>query len=258
MPPHEVYRRWRHRMTLTPGREHLRRALLAGGLLVLLGFWNLADQPGPPGGGEGGPGWAQMQLLLRALAWIGLVVAILSRRIASIGLTVEEQRHIAELRRQARETGTPRVLIWGLAAFALSFALLVGVFTVRPPHVTDPGSVQIVFLPGRLLLLLAAAGPFVMTACGLAGLRLIRHSHPRRPGLHLALFEALAVPLLLFDGLIVWTTRVLIELLTQDHVRWSRAMPFGLLLCVLINFAIVRWVWRAMSRPAAGSAHPER
>jgi predicted Ser/Thr protein kinase len=246
-PPHAVYRRWRHRMLLTPGREHLKRALFAAGLLVFLGFWNLADLPGPPGGGEGGPGWAQIQLLLRAFAWVGLVVAILSRRIASIGLTVEEQQHIADLRRRMRQTGTPRALIWGITLPVIAMSLLVALMLWRRA-ITPPGST--VALGGPSWVVLVLLGPVLMTACGLIGLSMVQRSRVRRPGLALALFESLFVPLAILDGLIVWALEAIAEAIKPTLGSDAMLAP-ALLVCLVVNILLMRWARRAARR-----AHP--
>ena len=110
-----------------------------------------------------------------------------------------------------------------------------------------------------------AAAPFGATICGAIALSQIRRSGGRLYGLGLALFDTLVFPLLLLDGLIAW------GLMGIFHVLFN---PFGggvwapgeymaakqawyaliALVCLLVDFLIVFWAWRAAKKPVGADS----
>jgi hypothetical protein len=102
------------------------------------------------------------------------------------------------------------------------------------------------------LIPLGLTAPFASTILGYVGLAHIRHSAGRLYGLGLALFDALLFPLLLLDGVVVLLLANVVGFL-HSMVGFSENMVVfywgvGLLISVLLDFFIVRKVWRSCRR----------
>ena len=107
------------------------------------------------------------------------------------------------------------------------------------------------------ILILLLATPIGVPILGYVALKQIRRSAGRLDGLGLALFDLWAFPLLAFHAVIAG--------LGIFAVRASASGPGGvvaLLLivvaCVVADFLIVRWVWRAVNQPPAGAIPADR
>ena len=113
-----------------------------------------------------------------------------------------------------------------------------------------------VFLPG-------IAAPFGTTILGIVAISDIRHSQGRLLGLPLAIFDALFYPLLLLDGIavvVVGITCRLVVSLAHSFGDWTGSPTWFLSvfimlllavpLCFLLDFFIVRAVWKRCKIPA--------
>ena len=100
--------------------------------------------------------------------------------------------------------------------------------------------------------------PLATTILGLAAIKDIRYSNGRIVGLSLALADALLFPLLVLNGLVLFSLQAAVRGtgLHLDPVWMAPeiALPFfllGLLVCAALNYIIVRACWRAARRPVA-------
>ena len=125
-------------------------------------------------------------------------------------------------------------------------------------------AMNIFFLLLPILLPIVAA-PIGVPIMGYCAIHKIRRSEGRLYGLPLALFDALFFPLLALDGLILWAWYFGLHLLdehkinpdgsfTASSVSKSAILLMTLLTCAAVDFIVIRWAWRAASRPLSGSS----
>jgi len=110
--------------------------------------------------------------------------------------------------------------------------------------------------------LLALTAVIGTTILGWVAVAQIRRSEGRRYGLWLAVFDGLLFPLLVLDGVMVGAAFLMFTPL--DQLLSRQVPPVGIPLLLLepaalglmawVDFLIIRRVWRAVSRPRAGSA----
>ncbi len=109
------------------------------------------------------------------------------------------------------------------------------------------------------LLPLGAAAPFGTTILGWVAISQIRHSCGRLFGLGLAVFDALAYPLLVSDALILAPAPLMLRSSAAQvpgqvarpwiGYWWVWLAAFGLI--AVVDWLIVRAVWRTASKPSA-------
>jgi tRNA A-37 threonylcarbamoyl transferase component Bud32 len=102
-----------------------------------------------------------------------------------------------------------------------------------------------------LLITLSLPGvtaPFGTTILGYVALSQIRHSAGRLYGLGLAFFDALVFPLLVVDYLVMAAGGVLATALLSSAKAQDAATVVDLLVVVVLDFFIVRTIWRFYSR----------
>jgi serine/threonine protein kinase len=98
------------------------------------------------------------------------------------------------------------------------------------------------------LLLPGVTAPFGTTILGYVALSQILHSAGRLYGLGLALFDALVFPLLVVDYLIMAAGSVLATALVSSATAQDMATVVDLLIVVVLDFFIVRKIWRFYRR----------
>ena len=104
----------------------------------------------------------------------------------------------------------------------------------------------------------AFAAPFGHTILGWVAVGQIRRSAGKIYGLGLAVFDGLLFPLLALDGLMGWWIFLLIDgLARHQHPEGAAANPSGVLIIsipviLVVNFIIIRAVWRAVNKGGAG------
>jgi len=110
---------------------------------------------------------------------------------------------------------------------------------------------------------IGAFAPVGTTVLGFVAISRIRHSAGRLYGLGLAAFEALLFPLALLDTLFALGFLVLMKLLifgsSGPYYIWEGLtailmwpLPLALILCALVDWLIIRAVWRSVNRPVKG------
>jgi len=126
-------------------------------------------------------------------------------------------------------------------------------------------AIELLFLVlGALCSIPATTAPFVTTILGWIAVGDIRRSRGRLIGLPLAVFDGLFFPLLLLDwvlfalavGLGLILTRMGFRVapgLGEDGSVALVAIPIGLIACTLIDFMIVKEVWKRMRLQAVSS-----
>ena len=158
------------------------------------------------------------------------------------------------------------------------FWFLPGTRVDVPAGGSPSGSVLLGILAGLLLALLGITAPFGTTLLGWVAVSQIRRSAGKLSGLGLAVFDGLLFPLLLLDGVFAWVVlglvRIVVELTTNfSNVNNPQVHPplmtrlahllsqhpeFTLfviaVLLIVVDFLIIRRVWRAVTKPAANSA----
>lgn len=102
------------------------------------------------------------------------------------------------------------------------------------------------------ILLLLLATPIGVPILGYVALSQIRHSASRLYGLELALFDLWAFPLLALDAAIAGLGVFAAGACTGSFGGVVALLSI-VVACVVIDFLIVRWVWRAVNRPPAGA-----
>lgn len=151
---------------------------------------------------------------------------------------------------------SPRVSPYAIAGLfcGLLFpaALLLGYLTspntVGGPFADAPG------MQRGIIVVLAVLSAVLSCAFGIEGLRQIRASGGRLYGLKLALADALAYPLGIYDLMIV----ALVTYLLGPHPGQpsERLALLGWIIAIVADVFIVRWAWRRATRPVAPSAEP--
>ncbi len=111
-------------------------------------------------------------------------------------------------------------------------------------------------LPGEL-------APFAVTLLGWLAVSQIRRPEARVYGMWLAVFEGLLFPLLALDYGIAWflfELGIALHFWTHNYGSRSDAVlsVCSVLTWAVVDFLIIRGVWRAVNRPAAGSIPLER
>jgi tRNA A-37 threonylcarbamoyl transferase component Bud32 len=118
-------------------------------------------------------------------------------------------------------------------------------------------------LVGLPLMLLGLTAPFVTTILGWIAVSQIRRSAGKLHGLWLAVFDGLLFPLLVLDGALAWLWLVLAKLFARQVLGlqnslfldlWDLTIWVSLALAsvALVDWLIIRRVWRAVNRPLAG------
>ena len=130
--------------------------------------------------------------------------------------------------------------------------------TLSTPNVH---SVHFISIPFLVILIPFILGfPIATTILGITAIRDIRYSQGRIVGLPLAVVDALFFPLLLLNGLffllLILFFRTLFHFGGPSWVTTVAYTPvnialLGLVLCVLVDYLIVRGTWRAARRPVA-------
>ena len=125
-----------------------------------------------------------------------------------------------------------------------------------------PGPVWWQALLSFTLLPLGVISPFGTTILGWIGVSQIRRSAGRLYGMWLALFDGLLFPLLALDGLVVFAcvlaarlvagSRRLHGSLFLDVPEFTVWLLLTILISALVDYVIIRWVWRAVNRPLEG------
>ena len=90
-----------------------------------------------------------------------------------------------------------------------------------------------------------------MMGCGWVAVRQIWHSSGTLYGLSLALFDGLFFPLLVVDGLVcLMVGEIMVTITGPDYHSGASATAavVSLLICVVLDFFIVRKVWRICRR----------
>ncbi|MCE5277624.1 MAG: biopolymer transporter ExbD [Planctomycetaceae bacterium] len=103
------------------------------------------------------------------------------------------------------------------------------------------------------LILVAATAPIGATICGAVAISRIRRSGGAMCGLPLAVADVLIFPLLLLDAIIFYSAALGFGLrhgTMQEQSIWAWS---ACLVCIVADFLIARWAWRAANRPVATS-----
>jgi hypothetical protein len=131
------------------------------------------------------------------------------------------------------------------------------------------GSAEIIQIPAifQLAKIMAVAlvcsAVFAMTILGWVAVTQIRRSAGKLHGLWLAVFDGLLFPLLVLDGALAWLWLVLAKLFARQVLGlqnslfldlWDLTIWVSLALAsvALVDWLIIRRVWRAVNRPLAG------
>ena len=116
------------------------------------------------------------------------------------------------------------------------------------------------------VVLTGCAVPFVATILGWIAVAQIRRSAGKLYGLWLAVFNGLLFPLLALDALIlvawyflcdsVWPHPGGFEGIDTTAKLWVAVTALTAISCCVVDYLIIRRVWRAMNRPVASPAPP--
>ena len=133
-------------------------------------------------------------------------------------------------------------------------AVVLGIILASPLNVLPP-LINLAF--DGLVSLLGFTAPFGTTILGWIAVSHIRHSAGKLYGMGLAVFDGLFFPLLALDGAIVGMVFLGLWLLDQVfHISLRPGIfllaPFVLVVVALIDFVIIRAVWRAVNKGGAG------
>ncbi|MCW5553112.1 MAG: protein kinase [Verrucomicrobiae bacterium] len=154
----------------------------------------------------------------------------------------------------------PLFLIVGVSS--LAFWTVDTVTPSSPP----PGPAWWQLVLGFTLLPLGLTAPFGTTILGTVAISQIRHSRGRLYGLGLAVFDALFFPLLVLNALILGAAVLGLRAMSASHVRteavtmspsWASYWWLGLVVLgviVLVDWLIIRAVWRTANKPVSGGA----
>jgi hypothetical protein len=118
---------------------------------------------------------------------------------------------------------------------------------------------MIVLMP---LIIMVAATPIGVTVLGWVAVSQIRRSGGKLCGMGLAVFDGLLFPLLALDALIAVAFKLLgVAVIRAMHLHGSVRLSILLVLMVaciiVVDWLIVRVVWRAVNRPAEGVPMPQ-
>ena len=163
-----------------------------------------------------------------------------------------------------------RTAVWGAiwAFISLSFLFLIGLRVIGPERVSFSPWISLLLLP---LILLGLTGPFGATILGWHSVSQIRRSEGRLYGMGLSVFDGLLFPLLVLDGVIgqMWCIVIscvlgilsghfstvpydnrhnALDTLLVDHRVWF-VFALALPICGVLNYFIIRSVWRAVNKP---------
>jgi predicted Ser/Thr protein kinase len=117
----------------------------------------------------------------------------------------------------------------------------------------NPGSFWISLLP-LIVFLLGLSAPFGTTIFGCVAISQIRHSAGRLYGMGLAVIDALFFPLLALDGIIAWIWYCVVREPGRPEGSEMMLITATALTCLIVDFRIVQWAWRAANRPVGSSA----
>jgi serine/threonine protein kinase len=157
---------------------------------------------------------------------------------------------------------------WAPLIFFAAVAMFVAFKPVAVPAGGSPSGVSLLgMLIGLPLALLGLSAPFGTTILGWVAVAQIRRSSGRLHGLWLAVFDGLLFPLLAVDGVITWLWLVLAKLFAVQVLRLQGSLFYDLwdmtiwILLALVSVALVDWliiraVWRAVNQPKAAPAPP--
>jgi serine/threonine protein kinase len=161
-----------------------------------------------------------------------------------------------------------RKALWGALWAPALFVASILFFTASAVPRTSSGSPTFQPAIWLVLLMFAVAGvgftaPFGTTILGCVAIGEIRRSAGRLYGLKLALADALFFPLFTLNAALVFLTDVVHEPLRRTLVPDMDSGLFVILLmtatvilCLLLDFFIIRAAWRAVSRPLGATAPP--
>ena len=150
---------------------------------------------------------------------------------------------------------------WALLSFLPAIAMPVLAFSRK--H-NEPATFVLFLTPFLLLGLLGILG---MPLLGCIAVSQIRRSAGKLYGMWLAVFDGLFFPLLVLDGVIAWLWLVLAKLFARQVLGlqnslfldvWDLTIWVSLALAsaALVNWLIIRPVWRAVNKPVAAPAPP--
>lgn len=140
------------------------------------------------------------------------------------------------------------VLLWFMPVTRISGLVL-------PGHATEVLRIS-PFLFGPVMTPWFLGLPIVTTILGVVAIKDIRYSNGRIVGLRLALFDALFFPLLALNVVVfalsisaarIWAMHLIFA--EHSHVLWLAFLSLGVLICVVLDFRIVRACWVALRRP---------
>ncbi len=252
------------RLGMPPGAPGAMLIMLVPGLIAILCIFGIVWSP--PGSFPARFFTIFPVLVFAVAAVVGSLVFALGRRRPS---TDEEVSAIEN------PAGFSRVAIVGAAWFGVA---LVGILTVAGP--IQRGLPWWQTLLSFMILLPTLSAPFGTTILGWVAVSQIRRSAGKLRGLGLAVFDGVLFPLLVLDGFIGWLTFLLTRLVVDFHANPSvvgdprisppfltrlandltqqgvsatlLAVTTGLVILV-VDFLLIRAVWRAMNRPAPAS-----
>jgi tRNA A-37 threonylcarbamoyl transferase component Bud32 len=184
------------------------------------------------------------------------------------------RRHKATAGSEAEQSPRfSRTAIVGAAWSPLFFIAAVLFLTVSTRVVVGPGNLPLgpawwQVLLSFTLLPLGLTAPFGTTILGTVAISQIRQSRGRLYGLGLAVFDALFFPLLLLDALIIGAGFIALRVHTSAQMAaqiargptvvspvWASYWWLGLVvlgIIVLVDWLIIRAVWRAANKPLEG------
>jgi len=105
-----------------------------------------------------------------------------------------------------------------------------------------------ILLPPALIGLTAIVGT---TALGILAISQIRRAAGLLYGMGLAVFDALLFPLLALD---VAICIALAAALARVHLNWVASLVVFVVVCAVVDIALVVWTWRMVNRPTAAPA----
>jgi serine/threonine protein kinase len=133
------------------------------------------------------------------------------------------------------------------SALALIPSMMSSMSSMQEPVSGLASHIDLVLVIDLLLSLVGMPAPFGTTILGWVAVSQIRRSAGKLYGMWLAVFDGLFFPLLLLDGIIVDALTKAFQLF---HIAPSSLIFWGV--SALIDFFIVRAVWRAVNKSSAG------